>query len=171
MTSSSNTRFLVTAAAFWMGSAALCNLSFRFCGVIYELDVSSLSVSVLRAGLISAVMSWFPDLWSFSALTLAWSRSRYTWRCCGFQRPPPPPLPLPSPLLEGFVIHSALFVQLENSAGLLQLSSSPHPQGWRPFSWILNPPMQPARGCWSNSFCLELKLSLASPPNKLFDFL
>lgn len=49
-----------------------------------------------------------------------------------------------SSLLEGFVIQSALFVQLENSTGLLQYPTSLKPGvNWRPFSWILNCPMQP----------------------------
>lgn len=49
----------------WMGLAALCILS---C-VIYELDGNNLMLSV-SSGLISVVMSWFPDFWSFSALNL-----------------------------------------------------------------------------------------------------
>lgn len=49
-------------------------------------------------------------------------------------------LPPPSPsLLEAFVIQSALFVQLENSTGLLQHPTSPcrsRSISWRHFSWI-----------------------------------
>lgn len=57
-----------------------------------------------------------------------------------FWRPPPPspPLSVSSSLLEAFVIQSALFVQLENSTGLLHANpTSPDPEVcWRHFSWI-----------------------------------
>lgn len=57
---------------------------FRLDSVIYELKGNSLVQSVLVAGLISVVMSWFSHFWSFSGLALARSRSRYIWRCCCF---------------------------------------------------------------------------------------
>lgn len=83
MTSRLNTRFLVTAVAL-DGIGGTLQPLFRLYSVIYELDGSDLTLSVLAAGLISVVMSWFPAFWPFSALTPEWSWSRYTWRCCGF---------------------------------------------------------------------------------------
>lgn len=53
------TRFLVNAVALdWTGSSV--QPLFRLHSVIYELDGNNF---VLVAGLISVVMSWFPDFW------------------------------------------------------------------------------------------------------------
>lgn len=69
MTSRLKTRFLVTAAAL-DGVGSTLQPLFRLCSVIYELSGNSLILSVPAAGLISVVMSWFPDFWSFSAQAL-----------------------------------------------------------------------------------------------------
>lgn len=86
VTSRLSTGFLVTAVALdGIGSTLqpLC----RLCSVIYELSGNNLILSVLVAGLISVVMSWFPHFWSFSEFAPEQSWSRYTWRCCGFWSP------------------------------------------------------------------------------------
>lgn len=116
MTTRLNTRFLVTAVAL-DGICSTLQPLFRLYSVIYELHGNNLILSDLVAALISVVMSWFSDFWSFSALTLEWSGSRYTWRCCGFRDLLLLVLLFSwKPLLYSF----ALFVQLETSAALLQ---------------------------------------------------
>lgn len=139
-----STGFLVTAAALdGIGSTLqpLC----RLYSVIYELSGNNLILSVLVAGLISVVMSWFPHFWSFSELAQGAILEQVHMKMLWFWSLPPP---LSSSLLEVFVIQSALFVQLENSAGLLQQPTSPDPEvSWRRFSWILNCPEQPVRAC------------------------
>lgn len=69
MTTRLNTRFLVTAVAL-DGICSTLQPLFRLYSVIYELHGNNLMLSVLVAALISVVMSWFSDFWSFSALTL-----------------------------------------------------------------------------------------------------
>lgn len=144
MTSRLNTRFLVTGVAL-DGIGSTLQPLLRLYTVIYELNGTSLILSVLAGGLISVVMSWFPDFWSFSALTLRAILEQVHMKMLWFWRLPPP---LSSSLLEAFVIQCALFVQLENSTGLLQQPTSPDSElCWRPFFWILNCPMQPVRVC------------------------
>lgn len=67
LTSTLNTRFLVTAVAL-DGIGSTLQPLFRIYCVIYELDGKTLILSVLVAGLISVVMLWFPDFWSLSML-------------------------------------------------------------------------------------------------------
>lgn len=78
-----NSRSLVTAVAL-NGSGSTLQPLFSLYTVIYEQSWISSTLSVLAAALISVVMSWFPDSWSFAELTCEQSQSRYTWWCCGF---------------------------------------------------------------------------------------
>lgn len=171
MTSRLNTRSLVTAVAS-NGSGSTLQPLFRLFTVIYELNWIGLTLSVLAAGLIRVVMSWFPDFWSFSALTLERSWSRYTWRCCGFGDVLFLLLLLLSLLLSWKLLLSSqlCLCSWKSQQGLHPTSPDPE-VCWRHFSWISNCPMQPVRACWSHSFCLELKVNFVSPPNELVQIL
>lgn len=76
------------------------------------------------------------------------------------------PPPHSSSFLEAFVIQSALFVQLENSTGLLQHPTYGDPEAsWRTFSWILNCPVQPERAInfiWNQKLPWSLLLLTSS---------
>lgn len=77
----------------WMGIGSTLQPLFRLYSVIYELNGNSFILSVRAAGLISVVMSWFHDFWSFSGLTSTAMLEQVHMKMLWFGRPPPPPPP------------------------------------------------------------------------------